>query len=92
MLIYSYLYDYWRPFKSDELDELKPKTLSELEDYEKLRILGAGGFGKVYLVQHKKTGVKCAAKEQSRSKMSKREATVMNKLQHPDVSIFRNSF
>ena len=34
-----------RPFKTDELDELKPKTLSELEDYEKLRILGAGGFG-----------------------------------------------
>ena len=73
--------------KSDHLDELKPKRLSELKYYEKLRLLGAGGFGKVYLVKHKKTGMKCAAKEQDRCRMSKREARILNKLQHPDVSV-----
>ena len=79
----SYIYRLW---KSDHLDELKPKRLSELKYYEKLRLLGAGGFGKVYLVKHKKTGMKCAAKEQDRCRMSKREARILNKLQHPDVS------
>ena len=83
------LYNFYRAFKSDELDEVRPKTLSELQDYEKLRILGAGGFGKVYLVKNKKTGLKCAAKEQDRCEMSKREAKVLNKLQHPDVSFFK---
>ena len=76
------------PNKSDHLGELKPKRLSDLQDYEKLRILGAGGFGRVYLVQNKKTGIKCAAKEQDRSKMSKREAKILSKLQHPNVSMY----
>ena len=76
----------YRGRKSDHLDELKPKRLSELKYYEKLRLLGAGGFGKVFLVKHKKTGMKCAAKEQDRCKMSKREARILNKLQHPNVS------
>ena len=84
----SYVY---RPLKSDHLDELKPKRLSELKYYEKLRLLGAGGFGKVYLVKHKKTGMKCAAKEQDRCKMSKREARILNKLQHPDVSFINSA-
>ena len=75
----------------DHLDELKPKRLSELKYYEKLRLLGAGGFGKVYLVKHKKTGMKCAAKEQDRCRMSKREARILNKLQHPDVSFINRA-
>ena len=84
----SYVY---RPLKLDHLDEFKPKRLSELKYYEKLRLLGAGGFGKVYLVKHKKTGMKCAAKEQDRCKMSKREARILNKLQHPDVSFINST-
>ena len=72
----------------DETD-LKPRAISELADYQKVRLLGYGGFGKVYLVQHSITGIKCAAKEQKSSKFSKEEATVLKRLENQEVSIFR---
>ena len=72
----------------DETD-LKPRAISELTDYQKVRLLGYGGFGKVYLVQHSITGIKCAAKEQKSSKFSKEEATVLKRLENQEVSIFR---
>ena len=42
-----------------EIDSLRQGVLqispfSELKNYEKVRILGSGGFGKVYLVRYKK--------------------------------------
>ena len=42
-----------------EIDSLRQDVLqispfSELKNYEKIRILGSGGFGKVYLVRYKK--------------------------------------
>ena len=71
----------------DEETELQPRSMSELREYEKVRLLGAGGFGKVYLVQHSITRVKCAAKEQKCSKWSKEEATVLKKLENHEVSL-----
>ena len=65
---------------------LQPRSLSELQEFEKTRLLGAGGFGKVYLVKHTKTRVKCAAKEQKTSKYSREEASIIKKLKNHEVS------
>ena len=65
---------------------LQPRSLSELQEFEKTRLLGAGGFGKVYLVKHTKTRVKCAAKEQKTSKYSREEASIIKKLINHEVS------
>lgn len=71
----------------DSDTELQPRPLSELQEYEKTRLLGAGGFGKVYLVKHTKTRVKCAAKEQKTSKYSREEASIIMRLANDEVSI-----
>ena len=73
----------------DSETELHPRPLSELQEYEKTRLLGAGGFGKVYLVKHTKTRVKCAAKEQKTSKYSREEALIIKKLENHDVSLYQ---
>ena len=70
----------------DDDTTLQPQSMSELREYEKIRLLGAGGFGKVYLVQHSVTRIKCAAKEQKCSKWSREEATVLKKLKNEEVS------
>jgi len=69
----------------DSDTELHPRPLSELQEYEKTRLLGAGGFGKVYLVKHTKTRVKCAAKEQKTSKYSREEALIIKKLENHEA-------
>ena len=76
----------------DSDTELQPRPLSELQEYEKTRLLGAGGFGKVYLVKHTKTRVKCAAKEQKTSKYSREEASIIMRLANHEVSIYAISF
>ena len=72
--------------------ELHPRPLSDLQEYEKTRLLGAGGFGKVYLVKHTKTRVKCAAKEQKTSKYSREEALIIKKLENHEVSLYQFSY
>ena len=69
----------------DDDTTLQTQSMSELREYEKIRLLGAGGFGKVYLVQHSVTRIKCAAKEQKCSKWSREEATVLKKLENDEV-------
>ena len=73
----------------DSETELHPRPLSELQEYEKTRLLGAGGFGKVYLVKHTKTRVKCAAKEQKTSKYSREEALIIKRLENHEVSLYQ---
>ena len=73
--------------KMDSESDLQVRLLSELEEYEKTRLLGAGGFGKVYLVKHTKTRVKCAAKEQKTSKYSREEASIIKRLENHQVYI-----
>ena len=72
----------------DSDSDLQIRSLSELEEYEKTRLLGAGGFGKVYLVKHTKTRVKCAAKEQKTSKYSREEASIIKRLENDQVYLY----
>ena len=74
------------PIAMDNQAKSQHGTMSELRDYQKVRLLGAGGFGKVYLVQHSKTSIKCAAKEQKSSKWSREEAKVLKTLENQEVS------
>ena len=69
----------------DSDEDLQVRPLSDLQQYEKTRLLGAGGFGKVYLVKHTKTRVKCAAKEQKTSKYSREEASIIKRLENHQV-------
>ena len=71
--------------KMDEENEFKALPMSEITEYEKVRLLGAGGFGKVYLVQHSTLETKCAAKEQIPSKEAREEAKVLKKLGNEQV-------
>ena len=61
-------------------------TMPDIRDYKKVRLLGAGAFGKVYLVQHSRTGIKCASKEQKTSDWSRDEAKILKKLETHQVS------
>ena len=65
---------------------LQPRSLSALKEFERRRLLGAGSFGKVYLVKHTICGTKFAAKEQNTSKDSREEAKILSKLKNDEVS------
>ena len=63
--------------------------MTKMDDYEILKPLGQGSFGKVFLVKHRATGEKLVMKQvpMPRAKAEQeeclREAELMTKLQHP---------
>jgi len=75
----------------------KPRTI---KDFEKLRLLGEGGFGKVYAVQAVDTGAVWALKEMNKARIiTKRrlttvvnEAGILRKLDHPFVARIHQVF
>ena len=74
------------PITMDNKAKSQQYTMPDIRDYRKVRLLGAGGFGKVYLVQHSGTSEKCAAKEQKISDWSRDEAKILKKLENQEVS------
>ena len=92
--------------KTEFLNEVKnrflplPRNATEglehepnLSDFEIKRKLGTGSYGKVYLVNHKKTKTEYALKiidktdsfNQSEKTYFNREVEIMNKLNHPNI-------
>eukprot|EP01096_Ripella_sp_DP13-Kostka_P002808 TRINITY_DN1392_c0_g1_i1.p1 TRINITY_DN1392_c0_g1~~TRINITY_DN1392_c0_g1_i1.p1 ORF type:complete len:488 (-),score=224.68 TRINITY_DN1392_c0_g1_i1:75-1481(-) len=61
------------PLVDEEVDESMPDGL---ESFEKVKLIGRGDVGRVYLVRHKPTGLPYAMKV-----MSKREMIARNKIQ-----------
>ena len=74
--------------------EVDHRPLSNLrEEYWMIQKLGCGGFGKVYLIRHRKSREYCAAKHQrwhnqDVPRLTRREVTVLRKLVHKQVSSF----
>ena len=74
--------------------EVDHRPLSNLrEEYWMIQKLGCGGFGKVYLIRHRKSREYCAAKHQrwhnqDVPRLTRREVTVLRKLVHKQVSLF----
>lgn len=70
--------------------EFPSKLMQELrDDYWMVKRLGSGGFGKVYLVRHRRTKVYSAAKHQKITSkailtLSRREADILRRLEHSD--------
>ena len=70
-------------------DKLALRPLSELRsDYWMIKKLGHGGFGKVYLIRHRKTRENSAAKHHKwkspkTKDIARREAVILKKLEHP---------
>ena len=63
---------------------------SVMEDYDVLRQLGKGGYGKVYRVRHKKTGEIRACKQLSKLNIDdlekfQREIDILIKTDHPNI-------
>ena len=86
------------PIKMEQASKtglLKYGNISDLKVYQRLRLLGAGGFGKVYLVRHETTRKKFAAKEQrwpegdrNGPKLAREEAKILQKLDNTKVMPF----
>lgn len=72
-----------------------------MNDYEVIRQIGQGAFGKAFLVRDKGGGgnTQCVVKEISLRKMSakekessKKEVTLLSKMKHPNIVTFIRSF
>ena len=68
-------------------------------DYVKLRAIGKGSFGSVFLVKHQKTGEQLVMKEVSlkglslkEQKATMNEVTVLKKLNHANIIGYKESF
>ena len=76
-------------------DSLTIRPFSDLKQYEKVRVLGSGGFGKVYLLRLRDTEeTRKENEEQFAGKiqcfdggpsLNRREAAIMTKLKNPEV-------
>jgi NIMA (never in mitosis gene a)-related kinase len=69
------------------------------DQYEQGKLLGKGSFGSVYLVRHRREGVRYVIKKVSLSKATKeerdaarREAKVLSALKHPNIVAYKDSF
>ena len=79
------------PINESVLKGLEPET--RINDFNILKELGSGAFGRVYLVEHKTTKVKYAIKaidKRNKSNLDqksyfRREIEVMYKLNHPNI-------
>ena len=70
-----------------------------MQNYSTEKIVGQGSFGKALLVRRKSDGKKCIVKQISIAKMMPREvkqteleATLLQRLQHPNIVKFIESF
>ena len=72
--------------------DVENRPLADLrEEYWMIQKLGCGGFGKVYLIRHRKSREYCAAKHQrwhnpDVPRLTRREVTVLRKLINKQVS------
>lgn len=80
---------YLKPSSAVE-DGLEPEP--KIEDFEQIKTLGEGGFGKVILCKHKVTGAEYAIKIMDKQKFSQvqkellyREVEMMYKIKHPNI-------
>ena len=71
------------------------KERQEFENYTKVKLLGEGSFGKVYLVTRQSDGLKCCMKvidigrmPESEKKETLQEAKILEALSHPNVVTF----
>jgi NIMA (never in mitosis gene a)-related kinase len=70
-----------------------------LEELKKEKVLGEGTFGKCYLVEHRRTDLKCVLKQIEIFGMSEeeqlevvKEAKILSVLDHPNIIKFYSSF
>ncbi|NXD09879.1 NEK3 kinase, partial [Nothocercus nigrocapillus] len=69
-----------------------------MEEYEVLKVLGEGSFGRALLVHHASSNQKYAMKEirlpvsSSNIENSRKEAVLLAKMKHPNIVAFKESF
>ncbi|XP_075055162.1 serine/threonine-protein kinase Nek5-like isoform X2 [Mixophyes fleayi] len=69
-----------------------------MDNYEIIRMIGEGSFGKAFLAKGKKDNIQCVIKEINLSKMprkekeaSYKEVTLLSKMKHPNIVTFFTS-
>ncbi|KAM5179684.1 serine/threonine-protein kinase Nek5-like isoform 2-T3 [Mantella aurantiaca] len=70
-----------------------------MDNYEVIRMIGEGAFGKAFLAKGKKDNIQSVIKEINLSKMppkekeaSQKEVTLLSKMKHPNIVTFFTSF
>ncbi|XP_068123217.1 serine/threonine-protein kinase Nek5 [Hyperolius riggenbachi] len=70
-----------------------------MDNYEIIRMIGEGAFGKAFLGRARRDNMQCVIKEISLSKMppkerqaSEKEVTLLSKMKHPNIVSFFTSF
>ncbi|XP_070558471.1 serine/threonine-protein kinase Nek4-like isoform X2 [Ptychodera flava] len=73
--------------------------MTSMNDYDKLRVVGKGSYGEVWLVKHKKDRKQYVLKRMDLQNASKRErkaaeleAKLLSKLKHPNIVSYKDSF
>ncbi|XP_005089290.1 serine/threonine-protein kinase Nek4 [Aplysia californica] len=69
------------------------------EDFDRLRVIGKGSYGEVWLAKHKKDKKQYVLKKMNLGKASRRErksaeqeAKLLSKLKHPNIVSYKDSF
>ncbi|XP_059151041.1 serine/threonine-protein kinase Nek4-like isoform X2 [Physella acuta] len=69
------------------------------EDFERIKVIGKGSYGEVWLARHKKDKKQYVLKKLNLGKASKRErksaeqeAKLLSKLKHPNIVAYKDSF
>ncbi|KAK7489732.1 hypothetical protein BaRGS_00019127 [Batillaria attramentaria] len=72
---------------------------SAMDDFERLRVIGKGSYGEVWLAKHKKDKKQYVLKRMNLQRASKRERTsaeqeakLLSKLKHPNIVSYKDSF
>ena len=78
----------------------KAKGKTTKDDFDMLKVIGQGSYGKVFLVKHKKTGITHAMKMLKKADLQKRnqvehtmaERRILEKIRHPFIVSLAYSF
>ncbi|XP_071081984.1 serine/threonine-protein kinase Nek4-like [Haliotis cracherodii] len=70
-----------------------------LDEFDKMKVVGKGSYGEVWLVRHRKDRKQYVLKKMNLSRASKRERTsaeqeakLLSKLKHPNIVSYKDSF
>jgi len=75
-----------------------PKKESQIETYERIRLLGQGSFGQVYLIKSTLTSIEYVCKDidlghpSDETEKALQEVKILKKCKHPNIIAFKEAF
>jgi NIMA (never in mitosis gene a)-related kinase len=77
----------------------QPKKETQIETYKRIKLLGQGSYGQVYLIQSTLTGIEYVCKDidlsfssEETQKSALQEVKILKKCKHPNITAFKEAF